>query len=158
MVDYILCSMLLDGSRVVCYIGCMLEVRNLSKRFLGIPAVDGVTFNAHAGEITGYLGPHGSGKSTTIKMISGLLGPGGGRILFRGERIGRDWMSVKQRMGYVPEAPHLYAHLSGREYLVLVGQLRGLPAALAHQRIDGLLHLLSLYGDRDVPISAYSKG
>jgi ABC-2 type transport system ATP-binding protein len=136
----------------------MLEVHNVSKRFLGIPAVDGVSFQARAGEITGYLGPNGSGKSTTIKMITGLLQPGTGEIRFRGERIDRDWMAFKQRMGYVPEEPHLYAHLSGREYLVLVGQLRGLPASFAAARIDGLLRLLSLYADRDVPISAYSKG
>jgi len=58
----------------------------------------------------------------------------------------------------VPEEPHLYAHLSGLEYLAMVGQLRGLPAKPTADRIDGLLHLLSLHGDRHVPISAYSKG
>jgi ABC-2 type transport system ATP-binding protein len=136
----------------------MLEVRNVSKRFLGIPAVDGVSFSARGGEITGYLGPNGSGKSTTIKMITGLLERTTGQIFFHGEPIERDWMAFKQRLGYVPEEPDLYAHLSGREYLVLVGQLRGLPSTLAAGRIDGLLRLLSLYGDRHVPISAYSKG
>ena len=136
----------------------MLELRNVSKRFTGIVAVDDVSFSARAGEITGYLGPNGSGKSTTMKMITGLMELTSGEILFGGERIQSDLIAYKQRMGYVPEEPHLYAHLSGLEYLVMVGQLRNLPAKSTAERIDGLLRLLSLHGNRHVPISAYSKG
>jgi ABC-2 type transport system ATP-binding protein len=136
----------------------MLELRHVTKCFLGIAAVDDVSFTARGGEITGYLGPNGSGKSTTMKMITGLMEATSGEILFHGERIQRDLISYKQRMGYVPEEPHLYAHLSGLEYLAMVGQLRGLPAKTTAGRIDGLLRLLLLHGDRHVPISAYSKG
>src|SRR5579863_1759962 len=136
----------------------MLELRNVCKRFSGIIAVDDVSFTARAGEITGYLGPNGSGKSTTMKMITGLLESTSGHIFFRGEPIGRDLIGYKQRMGYVPEEPHLYAHLSGLEYLVMVGQLRNLPAKPTAECIDGLLRLFSLHGDRHGPISAYSKG
>src|SRR5713226_2313529 len=106
----------------------MLELRHISKRFSGIAAVDDVSFSARAGEITGYLGPNGSGKSTTMKMITGLLETTSGHVLFDGEPIGADLIAYKQRMGYVPEEPYLYAHLSGLEYLVMVGQLRDLPA------------------------------
>jgi ABC-2 type transport system ATP-binding protein len=136
----------------------MLELRNVSKRFLGTTAVDDVSLIARAGEITGYLGPNGSGKSTTMKMITGLIERGGGQILFQGEPIDRDWMAYKQRMGYVPEEPHLYSHLSGFEYLVMVGELRGLPVKPTEERINGMLKLLGLHGDRHVPISSYSKG
>src|SRR3954471_4684549 len=136
----------------------MLELRNVSKKFLGITAVNGVSFTARAGEITGYLGPNGSGKSTTMKMITGLMEMTTGEILFHGESIQRDLIAYKQRMGYVPEEPYLYAHLSGLEYLVMVGQLRDLPAKPTADRIDGLLRLLALHGDRHVPISGYSKG
>ncbi len=136
----------------------MLELRNVSKRFSGIPAVDNVSFQAHAGEITGYLGPNGSGKSTTMKMITGLIETTAGEILFDGRPIRSDLLSFKQRMGYVPEEPHLYSHLSGLEYLIMVGQLRDLPAKPTAGRIDGLLRLLSLHGDRHVPLSSYSKG
>jgi len=136
----------------------MLELRNVSKRFRGIVAVDNVTFSARAGEITGYLGPNGSGKSTTMKMITGLLEMTSGQILFEGQPIQSDLIGYKQRMGYVPEEPHLYAHLSGLEYLLMVGQLRDLPSKRTAERIDGLLRLLSLYSDRHAPISAYSKG
>jgi ABC-2 type transport system ATP-binding protein len=136
----------------------MLELRNVTKRFSGIAAVDNVSFQARRGEVTGYLGPNGSGKSTTMKMITGLIDMTSGEILFEGERIQRDLIAHKQRMGYVPEEPHLYAHLSGLEYLVMVGQLRNLPPKPAAERIDGLLRLLALHGDRHVPLSSYSKG
>jgi ABC-2 type transport system ATP-binding protein len=136
----------------------MLELRNVTKRFAGIAAVEKVSFSARAGEVTGYLGPNGSGKSTTMKMITGLIEMTSGEILFEGERIQRDLIAYKRRMGYVPEEPHLYAHLSGLEYLVMVGQLRDLPPKLTAERIDGLLRLFSLRGDRHVPISSYSKG
>jgi len=136
----------------------MLELRNVTKRFRGITAVDNVSFIARAGEITGYLGPNGSGKSTTMKMTTSLIEMTSGAILFDGDPIQRDLMAYKQRMGYVPEEPHLYSHLTGLEYLVMVGQLRGLPAKRTAERIDGLLRLLVLHGDRHVPISSYSKG
>jgi ABC-2 type transport system ATP-binding protein len=136
----------------------MLELRNVCKKFLGIAAVDRVSFSARAGEITGYLGPNGSGKSTTMKMIAGLIEMTAGEILFDGQPIEGDLIAHKQRMGYVPEEPQLYAHLTALEYLVMVGQLRHLPTRSTATRIEGLLRLFSLHGDRHVPISNYSKG
>jgi ABC-2 type transport system ATP-binding protein len=136
----------------------MLELRNVHKRYSSIPAVEDVSFSARAGEVTGYLGPNGSGKSTTMKMITGLIGMSSGSILFQGVPIQDDLMAYKQRMGYVPEEPYLYTHLSGAEYLVMVGQLRNLARKVASERIDGLLRSFTLYDDRHVPISAYSKG
>src|SRR5579862_9447309 len=112
----------------------MLELRNVSKRFSGIAAVEHVSFQAPAGEITGYLGPNGSGKSTTMKMITGLMEMTAGHILFHGEPIQRDLIAYKRRMGYVPEEPHLYGHLSGLEYLAMVAQLRNLPRKRARER------------------------
>ncbi|WP_321471908.1 ABC transporter ATP-binding protein [uncultured Paludibaculum sp.] len=136
----------------------MLELAHVTKRFRGIPAVEDVSFSAWPGEITGYLGPNGSGKSTTMKLITGLIERTGGRIEFGGVPIDRDLKAYKRRMGYVPEEPHLYTHLSGLEYLTMVGQLRGLETRRTDERIDGLLRLLSLHGDRHAPISSYSKG
>ncbi len=113
----------------------MLELRHVCKRFKRSPAVDDVSFSARVGEITGYLGPNGSGKSTTMKMITGLIETTSGKILFKGESIERDLIAYKQRIGYVPEEPHLYSHLSGLEYLTMVGKLRALPAK---PTIDGI--------------------
>jgi ABC-2 type transport system ATP-binding protein len=136
----------------------MLELRHVSKRFSGSLAVDNVSFTARAGEITGYLGPNGSGKSTTMKMITGLIEMTAGEILVNGQSVHDDSIAWKQRMGYVPEEPYLYSHLSGREYLVMVGQLRDLPARATADAIDRLLRLLGLFDDRYAPMSAYSKG
>jgi len=136
----------------------MLELRHAARLYSGIAAVNDVSFLARAGEVTGYLGPNGSGKSTTLKMIAGLIEPSEGEILFRGEPIERNRIAHRQRLGYVPEEPHLYPHLTGAEYLEMVGQLRGLPEPQLAKKINGFLRLLSLYEDRYVPISSYSKG
>lgn len=136
----------------------MLELKRVSKLFAGIPAVDNVTFSALPGEVTGYLGPNGSGKSTTMKMITGLIGPTVGEILFDGHSIQEDLIGYKRRLGYVPEEPFLYNHLSGSEYLTMVAQLRGLPVRASTERIEGLLQALALHGDRHAAISGYSKG
>jgi ABC-2 type transport system ATP-binding protein len=93
-----------------------------------------------------------------MKMITGLIEMTAGAILFDGRPIQHDLIGHKQKLGYVPEEPHLYSHLSGLEYLTMVGQLRDLPARRTAERIDGLLRLLSLHGDRHAPISSYSKG
>ena len=136
----------------------MLELRNVSKRFSGIPAVDDVSFSARPGEVTGYLGPNGSGKSTTMKMITGLIERSAGHILFEGKPIEGDLIAYKRHMGYVPEEPYLYTHLSGAEYLTMVAQLRDLPGRQSAARIDGMLRLFSLHDDRHASISGYSKG
>lgn len=86
----------------------MLELRGVTKLYSGLPAVADISFQARPGEVTGYLGANGSGKSTTIRMIAGLIEPTVGNILFRGQLIGSDPSAHKQRLGYVPEEPHLY--------------------------------------------------
>jgi ABC-2 type transport system ATP-binding protein len=136
----------------------MFEVRNLYKRYLGIPALDHVSFIARPGEVTGYLGANGSGKSTTMKLATGLIEPTSGEILFAGRPIQENPMAYRQRIGYVPEEPHLYTHLSGLEYLVMVAQLRDMDRNSANHRIHELLRLFGMHGDRDVAISSYSKG
>jgi ABC-2 type transport system ATP-binding protein len=136
----------------------MLELRGVTKRFSGIPAVDNVSFIARAGVVTGYLGPNGSGKSTTIKMITGLIEPSDGSILYKGAPIEQDLIAHKMRLGYVPEEPQLYPHLTGAEFLEMIGQLRALPEQHLAEKIAGLLHLFSLYDDRYVAMSSYSKG
>src|SRR5580658_9922411 len=136
----------------------MLEARGLTKRFRATTVVDHVNFTVRAGEITGYLGPNGSGKSTTVKMMTGLLHPTEGQILFKGRNIREDSIEFKHRLGYVPEEPNLYGYLTGLEYLQLAGGLRGLPPGLVTTRANELLELLSLREARWAPISAYSKG
>lgn len=136
----------------------MLEVCGLTKRFNGVPAVQDVSFTLRPGEILGYVGPNGAGKSTTVKMIIGLLEPSEGQIRFQGKSVIEDLPGFQSRIGYVPEEPHLYPHLSGREYLQLVGRLRGMTRKILEPKIDEFLRLFSLWDDRHCAVTAYSKG
>lgn len=126
--------------------------------YRNIPVVNNVSFSAGAGEVTGYLGPNGSGKSTTVKMITALIEPSMGKVLFNGRDIRQDLAGFKRRLGYVPEEAILYSYMSGLEYLQLTGRLRGLPESLLNRRANELLELLSLHPHRYTAISAYSKG
>ena len=136
----------------------MLELRHVSKRYRGIPAVDDVSFTVGQGEVVGYLGPNGSGKSTTVKIITGMLEPSMGSVLFDGLDIRRDMTSFRRLLGYVPEEANVYLHLSGLEYLQLVGRLRGMEERLLTLRANRLLALLGLESWRHSQLSAYSKG
>lgn len=136
----------------------MLEAKNLTKCYASIPAVSDVSFCIRPGEILGYLGPNGSGKSTTVKMITGLLQPTHGQVLFDGANIKDNLTGYKRRMGYVPEEALLYSYLSGWEYLDFVGTLRGMDRGLLKNRAEALLELFSLYPHRHAPIASYSKG
>jgi len=136
----------------------MLEVRNVSKRYRTIPAVERVSFTLNAGEVLGYLGPNGSGKSTTVKMVTGMIEPSDGEILFRGRNIHEDLPDFRSRLGYVPEEAQVYTHLSGLEYLQLVGRLRGMDEPLIDRKAREMLRLFSLEASQYSPISEYSKG
>ncbi|HUJ21555.1 MAG TPA: ABC transporter ATP-binding protein [Bryobacteraceae bacterium] len=135
-----------------------LEIRNVTKSYGRLKAVNDVSFTVRPHALCGYLGPNGSGKSTTIKMITGLLEPTLGTILYNGQDIREGLIEYKSRLGYVPEEPHLYSYLTGFEYLQLVGELRGLPPARLERKIDGMLRLFSLDFYKHAPISSYSKG
>ncbi|HEU0123070.1 MAG TPA: ABC transporter ATP-binding protein [Bryobacteraceae bacterium] len=136
----------------------MLEVKNLTKRYRGLTALDNVSFQIRPGEILGYLGPNGSGKSTTVKIITGLLDPSEGEVYLHGRTIVDDPIAFKRRLGYVPEEPQLYTHLSGAEYLVFVARLRSIPFNDAVQRTADLLRLFQLHEARNTVMSTYSKG
>jgi len=136
----------------------MLEVRGLVKRYNRVPVVDDVSFVIRPGEILGYLGPNGAGKSTTVKILTGLIEPSDGDIFFNGTDVRKDFIAFQRRIGYVPEEAHVYPHLTGREYLQLIGRLRGLPRRVLEPRMEELLRVFSLWDDRHSPLSSYSKG
>ena len=136
----------------------MLEARQLVKRFYGHAVVDHVSFAVNRGEVVGYLGPNGSGKTTTTRMLTGLLEPTTGAVLFCGRETRLDPLEFRRRLGYVPEEPHLYPFLSGRDYLQLVGRLRELPAAPMERKISALLQLFALSDAAEQAMASYSKG
>jgi ABC-2 type transport system ATP-binding protein len=136
----------------------MLQARGLTKRYGGLLALDRVSFDLNPGEIVGYLGPNGSGKSTTVNLVVGLLEPTTGSLSLSGIVASADPIGYKRRIGYVPEEPSLYAHLTAADYLMLVGRLRRLPAHTLQQRVPELLRLLQLHDARYKPMTAFSKG
>jgi ABC-2 type transport system ATP-binding protein len=135
-----------------------LKIDHVTKSYGRLKAVNDVSFTVRPHAVCGYLGPNGSGKSTTIKMITGLLPPSTGKVLYDGQDIRDDLIAYKAMLGFVPEEPNLYSYLTGSEYLQLVGELRCLPTTLLERKIDGMLQLFGLDSYKYAPISSYSKG
>jgi ABC-2 type transport system ATP-binding protein len=138
--------------------GVTLEAQHLVKRFHGHAAVADVSFVLRPGEILGYLGPNGSGKSLTLKMLTGLIDPTEGRVMYAGVDVTGGNVEFRRKFGYVPEEPHLYPFLSGREYLDLVAGLRDFPTGAMRERIDMLLERFALAEAAEQSIHTYSKG
>lgn len=136
----------------------MLEALQITKFYGSVPAVQNVSFQIGPGNVLGYLGPNGSGKSTTVKMLIGLLQPTHGEVHFNGQNIQQDLVAYRKRLGYVPEEPNLYLHLSGWEYLEMVGNLRGMTDSHLATKAAQLLELLSLSAYKHVQMGSYSKG
>lgn len=136
----------------------LIEADLLTKRYGEKLAVDQVSFSVQAGEIFGFLGPNGAGKTTTIKMIVGLLLPTTGSVQVAGYDIQKEPLQAKAVSGYVPDTPHLYQKLSGRELLRFVGDLYGVEPVQVKRRIEELLRLFDLEGAGDDTIDSYSHG
>ncbi len=136
----------------------MLEAKGLSKSYGSVPAIQSIEFCLDRGQVLGYLGPNGSGKSTTVKILTGLLKPTQGQVIFEGRDIQSDLTGYRKRLGYVPEEANLYPYLTGQEYLELVGTLRGMAQPRMKGKIDSLLELFSLFPRRHISLGSYSKG
>jgi len=120
------------------------------------PVLHGLTFEVQRGEVFGYLGPNGSGKTTTLKILNGLLFPDAGEVRVLGHDLSdRTW---RFKAGYLPEHPYLYDYLTAREYLDYVGRLFGLSAAQRRERTGHLLALVGLEQSADLALRRFSKG
>jgi ABC-2 type transport system ATP-binding protein len=136
----------------------VLEARELTKRYSALTAVTNVSFQIAAGQVLGVLGPNGSGKSTIVKMVTGLVAPSSGSILFQGRGAFQDADRFKATLGYVPEQADLYGFLTGWEYLEFVATLRRMNRRTFAHRASAMLRAFMLYPSRDLPIATYSKG
>lgn len=135
-----------------------LRASRLSKHYSGLRVVRDVNLTIRPGEVVGYLGPNGSGKTTTARMLAGLLEPSTGTVEYNGADIRNAPLEFRKKLGYVPEEPYLYPFLSGREYLQLVGRLRDVPESPLSAKIDRFLELFGLSAAGDQSIASYSKG
>ena len=122
----------------------MIEARDLQKSFGAIRAVQGVSFTAEDGQITGLLGPNGAGKTTTLRMLYTLLQPQQGRVLVDGVDASFDPEGVRRRMGVLPDTRGLYKRLSARENIEYFARLQGLGEAALRRRVDMLIEQLDM--------------
>jgi len=136
----------------------MFDVRGLVKSYGPVRAVDGVSFAVARGELFGLLGPNGAGKTTIMSMLSGLLPPDEGRILFDGIDLASKPLAVKAALGIVPQDPALYETLTARENLNFWGGLYGLSGSALRSSVDRVLELIGLADRARDPVKTYSGG
>jgi ABC-2 type transport system ATP-binding protein len=135
-----------------------VELRDVTKRYNEIVAVNNMNLSINSGEIFALLGPNGSGKSTTLKMLLGLVQPTTGSINVLGTDVLKDPIAVKQNVGYVPESPNIYEFLTGIEYLDFIADIYSVPTVEKKQRINEYLKALQLEGREGDMINSYSDG
>jgi sodium transport system ATP-binding protein len=136
----------------------MIEVRDLHKAFGAVKAVDGVSFAARDGEITGLLGPNGAGKTTTLRMLDTLMAPDRGQVLVDGIDAAADPLAVRRQLGVLPDARGLYKRLSARENIDYFGRLHGLPEELLASRREALVKALEMGDIADRRTEGFSQG
>lgn len=136
----------------------MIEVDNIHKRFGAVRAVEGVSFTAPDGRITGLLGPNGAGKSTTLRIISTVIKPDSGRVRVDSSDVSHDSLGARLKLGVLPHASGLYPRLTARENIRYYGELNGLSGATLSKRIDELVELLEISDFTDRPAKGFSQG
>jgi len=136
----------------------LLRLERLSKQFPARLAVDRLSLDVEPGEIYGLIGPNGSGKTTTVKMATGLNRPTAGCVLIGGIDLHAEPVRAKRLLGYVPDEPFVYEHMSGWEFLHLVGELWGVPLAARAAKIDELSALFEIGAILDGYVESYSRG
>ena len=136
----------------------MIQAEALTKSYGTLKAVDQVSFDVREGEIYGLLGPNGAGKTTILSMVSGLLQPDEGRVLFDGIDLAVEPLRVKQQLGIVPQEVALYEELTARENLHFWGGLYGLSGAKLKDAVAAILEQVGLTGRADAKVSTYSGG
>ncbi|NVM52916.1 MAG: ABC transporter ATP-binding protein [Candidatus Helarchaeota archaeon] len=136
----------------------MIRVKNLSKHFGDLKAVDGITFNVENGEIFGFLGPNGAGKTTTIRMLSCIIKPTTGNAHLNGYNILENPMDIRKMVGILTENPCLYERLTPVYNLDFFGKLYEVPDTIRLQRIDEILELFDLDDRKDEKVETFSKG
>lgn len=136
----------------------MIEIKNLTKRYGALKAVDDISFSVQPGQVLGFLGPNGAGKSTTMKMITGFLAPTSGSIRVCGHDVEAAPLAAKAVMGYLPEGAPGYAEMSVRAFLEFIADIRGLTGERRKSRLDDVIVRLALQSVLHQVIETLSKG
>ncbi|HAT54947.1 MAG TPA: ABC transporter [Lactobacillus sp.] len=136
----------------------VLTLTNIAKHFENHQVLKNVTFSVPAGQIVGYIGQNGAGKSTTLKIILGLEQASDGEVTILGQSLKDNRDALMQRIGYVPENADIFEALTANEYLSFIGQLYGLTESDARYKAQQLLTILGNGASFNKPISSFSKG
>ena len=136
----------------------MIEARQLTKRFGGRTAIDGVTFRVARGEVTGLLGPNGAGKSTTFRILAGIFPPDAGHAVVDGLDLDTEPLGARRRIGYVPERPALHLEATVEAEIAFVATLRDVPAGTRRHAVDVAITRARLAEVRNRRIGALSRG
>ena len=136
----------------------MLNIEHLTKTYGEKKAVDDLSLHIRPGEIFGFIGHNGAGKSTTLKCAVGILHFDAGAVTICGKNLAEDPLACKRELAYIPDNPDLYDFMSGIKYLNFIADIFAIPADVRQERIRHYADLLELTGDLAQPISAYSHG
>jgi len=136
----------------------MIEIRNLTKRYGALTAVNDISFTVSPGQVLGFLGPNGAGKSTTMKMITGFLTPTSGSVRVSGHDVETDPLAAKACMGYLPEGAPSYGEMNVRGFLEFIADVRGLSGDRRRARLDDVIARLQLGSVLEQMIETLSKG
>ena len=135
-----------------------VEIKDLYMNYGTKEVLKGINLEVHKGEIIGYIGTNGAGKSTTIKIILGIVEGYRGEVKVLGHNIKEDPIEYKRKIGYVPEVAEIYDNLTAREYLTFIGSLYGLTYEKANEKAEQLMRVLGILDAYDSRINSYSKG
>lgn len=136
----------------------MIETINLTKRFGSKIAVHNLNLQVKKGELFGFLGPNAAGKTTTIKLLTGLLKPTSGSATVNGYDVHEEYIKAKSMLGYVPDIPYLYEKLTGREFLKFVSEIYGMNGRRSDNKIQEYIEFFDLKEYADLLIEEYSHG
>jgi sodium transport system ATP-binding protein len=136
----------------------MIQATNLRKSFGAVQAVDGVSFSAPDGVVTGLLGPNGAGKTTSLRMVYGLMQPDSGTVSIDGQDVTSDPVSAQRRLGVLSDMSGLYPRLTSREHIRYFGELHGVPAAALEKQMNQLIEILDLKSIADRRVGGFSHG
>lgn len=132
----------------------LIQIKELTKSFKGTEVIQGLSFGLEKGKCTALIGPNGAGKTTTLRMLSGLMKPTGGSIIFTDNKT----EDIRSLIGYLPQFPVYYEWMSGFEFLAYVGKLTGLNKKAANERSLELLHVVGIADAKNQRIGKYSGG
>lgn len=136
----------------------MISVKNLTKTYGSITALDNVSFEIAKGEICGYIGTNGAGKSTTVKILNGILEFDRGEVTVDGINVREDPVAIKRMTGYVPESPNMFNSLSPKEFIDFIGVARGMDDVTINRRLKNFSEVFGFSGYLDDSLGSLSKG